>query len=66
MSNFYIVYTKNLAYELRKRGFQIVRTGVNKNHPQFDTYIFNNSQKLQDAVHEITESRKKKITTEEE
>lgn len=64
MSNFYIVYTKSLAYELRKRGFQIVRTGVNKNHPQFDTYIFNNSQKLQDAVHEITESRKNKTTEE--
>lgn len=63
MSKYYIVYTKNMAYELRKRGFQIVKTGINRNHPQYDTYIFENSQKLQDAVHEITEAGKKKASS---
>jgi hypothetical protein len=35
-----IIYSKWLAYELRKRGFDIVRVGINKNFPQYNTYIF--------------------------
>lgn len=60
MQDFYVIYTKKLAYQLRERGFQIVRTGVNRNHPQYDTYIFKNSTKLQDAIHEIVNKNKKK------
>lgn len=58
MSNHYVIYTKQLAYELRKMGFKIVETGVNPNHPQFDTYIFENSSKFQDALHKITTKNK--------
>lgn len=57
MQNFYTIYTKDLAYRLRERGFQIVKTGINKNYPQFDTYIFKNSQALQNAIHEITSKK---------
>lgn len=60
MPEFYIVYTKKLAYQLRERGFKIVGTGINRNHPQYDTYTFKNSQKLQDAIHEIVSENKKK------
>ena len=35
-----IVYTKWVAYELRKQGFPIVRVEVNPNKPQFDCYVF--------------------------
>lgn len=56
---FYTIYTKKLAYELRERGFKIERTGINRNHPQFDTYIFRNSEKLQDAIHDIVANKNK-------
>ena len=35
-----VIYTKWLAYELRKQGFPIVRVEVNPNKPQFDCWVF--------------------------
>lgn len=35
-----IIYSKWLAYELRARGFELLRMGINKNFPQYNTYIF--------------------------
>lgn len=58
MSKYYIIYTKNLAYKLRERGFKIVSTGINRNHPQFDTYTFENSRDFQDTLHELTTKKK--------
>ncbi len=29
----YTIYTRWVAYELRKRGFQIIRTDINPNKP---------------------------------
>ena len=29
----YTIYTKRLALELRKRGFKIIKTGINENYP---------------------------------
>lgn len=49
----YIIYTKRLAFELRKRGFKIIATGINENHPQFDTYIFEDTAELRAAITEI-------------
>ena len=48
-----IIYSKRIAIELRKRGFKILATGVNQARPQFDTYIFENSPELQDALNEL-------------
>ena len=50
MSNEFTVYSKRLALELRLKGFKILRTGINPNYPQFDTYIFENSHELQMAI----------------
>lgn len=50
MAKEYVVYTKKLAFELRKQGFKLLRTGINENFPQFDTYIFENSEALQKAI----------------
>lgn len=50
----YIIYSKWLAYELRKRGFKILRTGVNPNFPQFDTYIFQDCEEFQKALTDLT------------
>lgn len=45
-----IIYTKKLAYELRKQGFKLLRTGINENFPQYDTYIFEDTEELHKAV----------------
>lgn len=50
MDKEFTVYSKRLALELRLKGFKILRTGVNSNHPQFDTYIFEDSHELQMAI----------------
>ncbi len=34
------IYSKWLAYELRKKGFPIVRTEINPNFPQFYCWVF--------------------------
>ena len=49
----YIIYTKWLAIELRKQGFKIVRTDVNPNFPQFDCWVFEDTEKFQKAFKEI-------------
>ena len=35
-----IVYTRRIAYELRKLGFKILRTEPDKRNPYYDNYIF--------------------------
>lgn len=50
MDKEFTVYSKRLALELRLQGFRILRTGINPNYPQFDTYIFENSHELQMAI----------------
>lgn len=44
-----IIYSKWLAYELRKLGFKIIRTDINPNFPQYDIYIFENTPDFQKA-----------------
>lgn len=48
-----IIYSKRLALELRKRGFELLRMGVNNNFPQYNTYIFKFSGELDRAIAEI-------------
>lgn len=48
------IYSKWLAIELRRLGFKIIRTDVNDNHPQYDTYIFEDTPQLQRAITELT------------
>lgn len=45
-----IIYSKWLALELRKAGFNIIRTGINENFPQYNTYIFEDSKELRAAI----------------
>lgn len=54
MTKEYIIYTKKIAYQLRKCGFKIIRTGINENYPQFDTYIFEDTEELRIALQKIT------------
>lgn len=58
MKQEYPVYTRWLAYELRKLGFQILRTTINEYHPQFDVYIFEDTPALHQKIVELTTARK--------
>ena len=49
-----IIYTKKVAYKLRQQGFPIVRVEVNPNKPQFDCYVFENTEAFQQALTAIS------------
>ena len=51
------IYTKSVALELRKRGFKIIGTEPNINKPEFDVYIFEDTQRFKEALTDITNSR---------
>ena len=53
----YRIYTRWLAVELRKLGFKIISTDVNKYHPEYTVWVFENSQKLQAAISKLTKAR---------
>ena len=49
-----IIYTKWVAYELRKQGFPIERVDINPNKPQFDCWVFKDTPELIKALTNIT------------
>lgn len=49
-----IIYTRWVAYELRKQGFPIVRVEPNPNKPQFDCYVFAETAEFIEALLNIT------------
>lgn len=58
MTSEYTIYSKWLAYELRKQGFKIIRTEINPNFPQFNCWVFENNTDLQIAIVCLTKDRK--------
>lgn len=52
--NTYRIYTRWLAYELRKLGFKIVGTDINEYHPEYTVWLFEDSQELQQAIPNLT------------
>ena len=54
MAKEYIVYTKWLALALRKQGFKLLGTGINERFPQYDTYIFEETEELHNAIFDLT------------
>lgn len=53
-----IIYSKWLAYELRKLGFKIIRTDINPNFPQYDIYVFENTPRLLQEMSRLTAERR--------
>lgn len=49
-----VIYTKRVAYELRKMGFPIIRVEINPNKPQFDCWVFAETAELIEALLTIT------------
>ena len=60
MSKEYTIYSKWLAYALRKQGFRIIRTEINPNFPQYICWVFENCVDLQIAISYLTDKRKKR------
>lgn len=52
-----IVFTRKMAYELRKLGFKIIRTEPDVKRPEFDNYVFEDSVELQKAMAQISNRR---------
>lgn len=44
------IYSKKMAIYLRKLGFQIVSTEVNPYQPQFDMWLFEDTDELRQAM----------------
>lgn len=40
------IFTKKMAVYLRERGFKILGTEVNRKHPEFDVYLFEDTETL--------------------
>ena len=55
VSNEKKIFNRRIALALRKKGFKIVKTEPNFYKPEFDVYIFENSDALQSALTEITQ-----------
>jgi hypothetical protein len=57
MTNEKKIFNRRLALELRKRGFEIIKTEPNFYKPEFDVYIFKDSVELDSALTEITQRK---------
>lgn len=44
------IYSLKLAVYLRKQGFEIVDTGVNRYKPEFNTWFFEDTDELEQAM----------------
>lgn len=55
----YTIYTKWLAYELRKQGHKFIRAEINPHFPQFYCYVFEDNADLQSAISYFTKIKKR-------
>lgn len=49
-----VIYMPWIAAQLREQGFKMLRTGVNPHKPQFDTYIFEETPALLEALTKLS------------
>lgn len=54
----YRIYTRWLAVALRKQGFRIVGTDINEYHPQFDVWLFEDTEALHQEILKLTSAHK--------
>ena len=55
----YRIYTRWLAYELRKQGFKIIDTDINEYHPEYTVWVFEDSNELQAAITKLNNQHKR-------
>lgn len=49
-----VIYMPWIAAQLREQGFKLLKTGINPHKPQFDTYIFEETPELLEALTKLT------------
>lgn len=59
MANEFTIFSRWLAYELRMQGFRFIRMEVNRNYPQFNVWVFEDSAELQMAIKQLTTNRQR-------
>ncbi len=52
------IYSKHVAFALRKQGFEIIETGINQYRPDLKIFIFEKTDELMKAFTEITAKMK--------
>lgn len=55
------IFKRSIALDLRNRGFKIVGTEPNKCKPQFDVYLFEDTDEFEKALAEVVSSNYMKI-----
>lgn len=55
----YKIYSRWLAYELRKLGFKIVGTDINEYHPEFKVWLFEDSDELQHTIPNLAKQHRR-------
>ena len=48
------IFSRRMAYELRKRGFNILRVEPNPYKPEFHIYVFEETRELCEAMRKIS------------
>lgn len=54
MHNDFVVISQRVAGHLMMRGFVLKRLGQNRNYPERNVFIFNNTESLRQAITEYT------------
>ena len=50
----YRIYSRRIALELRRKGFKIVGTDINENFPQYDVYLFEDTEQLREELTKLS------------
>lgn len=54
-----LIFSKDIAYFLRCKGFKIIKVEPNPNKPQFDAYRFEDTERLKECLDEYMEEKNK-------
>lgn len=47
---YYVVYTRRMARELIKQGFNFIKTEIDNKNPRYDVYLFQDCEEIRKAV----------------
>ena len=53
-TNYYRVYTRRLAAQLRAKGFELLGIDKDYKHPGYDNYLFEDSLELRKEIENLT------------
>lgn len=50
----YRIYSRRIALELRRKGFKIIGTDINENFPQYNVYLFEDTEQLREELTKLS------------